>query len=1481
MKKRLLFLIIACLTAIGHAAGQDFFHPEFLGTWQTPFSKTTVLENVAGRLENQYFYSFTLLHSMDITVSHCKSQGTSNTGIFIMDQNENMIASDVGYSGTCAEYGLAEITVPLPEGTYVLWIDWDPNSLYGIVTEIKGEYPNIIRTVKNTTTYSEAFTWRDTSNTGDTNKAYQIPGAYKDGVCYGFTFTKNMDIVISNCGSEVDDTYIYLLNSKGNCIKENNDFDGIDACDNPRHAYIAMSNLPAGTYYVVSKGTFSNGNITTRITGELTHRIPDITGFSQDMGNYSTFFTFTDTKDTRTSGYPGYGEYRAGVSYEFYLENDMDITISTCGSTVQDTRIYLLDMDGEVIAQNDDYSDLNACENTQHAYLEKHLETGFYYAVSTGVHDRGNITTQIVGRITGMEIGSENKNYIISPIYKDASGFTWQDKLDYYDEMGRPEESVLTNASPNARDIATFSRYDSYGRLQEAWLPAEIADEHYNPGEYIPFKDFKKHTDKDPSSYLYTIYEQSQLDRPTEEYGAGDEWQCQYKAVQTEYQLTNIEGDTLQNCIHYQIMGGTENCDTLVTVKALGNYPTGSLTATRTIDEDENPTLTFKNRFDQVVLNRQVLNNGSKLYDTYYLYDEWGNLHAVLPPLAADEMKNEGESWNNVSDAVIREYAYLYKYDKRFRQTAKRLPGQDWIRYVYDKSDTPVFTQDGEQRKHEEWSFSITDGLERTCLTGICKNDFDFSVTSLDTIVNAVRNDMEKTYKGYSVNGITLLNPEVLTVNYYDDYTFMGKYGMPAPTAYDYKYDNLYGYGKRYEGEAQSLLTGTLTAQLNGTDTVSYLPAIMYYDYRGRLIQSKAATHLEEGIDKEYTAYDFTGKPVKHRIVHNSKGKQTQTEEYTYTYDCMDRLLNTRYDLTGRNSITLADNEYDPVGRLKMDKRNSCPNLRTDYAYNVRSWLKNITNPLFSQKLYYNEYRNDDTNIPLYNGSISAMDWETVTDSNKRGYNFEYDGLSQLVNADYREADARSGKFDTSYEYDKQGNMLHLTRHGQTGKDSFGLTDSLTFKLNGNQVVSANDDTTLSANEVDLGFTDSIGQDEEYRYNANGNLIQDLSKKVIDIQYNSLNLPYLITFDNGNTIAYTYNANGKKLRTVHKAGTQTTTTDYCGNAIYENGVAKLLLTEAGYISMKDKKHHFFLKDHQGNIWVVADEEGNVEETNHYYPFGETFTTTSSLQPYKYNGKELDTEYGLNWYDYGARMYDVLSGRWNAGDPSSEKYYNWSPYVYCKNNPVLRIDLDGKDDYVMNYYGQIVLKRKTDRKVDVLYASVMKEGSPEIRPNWKSIRVFDKSILPALSKNLGENSGGIEFFAETASAYDAANIVAFGVENTNVEWSYKAGIRDGEKKFIIGNSHSEYSVSTLDGIFNKPFKGFETVLDVHSHPSTQGASEHDMFNAKGKSDITFGVYFKGNKTLYEYNSVNNKLNSVKMNSPLDLMKYTFRQYSKKQ
>ena len=173
-------------------------------------------------------------------------------------------------------------------------------------------------------------------------------------------------------------------------------------------------------------------------------------------------------------------------------------------------------------------------------------------------------------------------------------------------------------------------------------------------------------------------------------------------------------------------------------------------------------------------------------------------------------------------------------------------------------------------------------------------------------------------------------------------------------------------------------------------------------------------------------------------------------------------------------------------------------------------------------------------------------------------------------------------------------------------------------------------------------------------------------------------MPQVVTFSNGNIITYLYTADGKKLRTVHKIGTATTTTDYCGNVIYENGTQKLLLTEEGYINLSSPTtYYYYLKDHQGNNRVVINNSGTVQEVNHYYPFGSTFAT-SNVQPYKYNGKELDTANGLNWYDYGARHYDAALGRWHVVDPLAEKYYSSSPFVYCNNNPVRFIDSVGCD-----------------------------------------------------------------------------------------------------------------------------------------------------------------------------------------------------------
>ena len=95
-----------------------------------------------------------------------------------------------------------------------------------------------------------------------------------------------------------------------------------------------------------------------------------------------------------------------------------------------------------------------------------------------------------------------------------------------------------------------------------------------------------------------------------------------------------------------------------------------------------------------------------------------------------------------------------------------------------------------------------------------------------------------------------------------------------------------------------------------------------------------------------------------------------------------------------------------------------------------------------------------------------------------------------------------------------------------------------------------------------------------------------------------------------------------------------------------------------------------MQDHQGNNRVIVDQTGQKKEVNHYYPFGGTFASADgNVQAYKYNGKELDTKKGLNWYDYGARQYDAALGRFTAVDPLTEKYYEMSPYTYCGNNPI--------------------------------------------------------------------------------------------------------------------------------------------------------------------------------------------------------------------
>ena len=447
-----------------------------------------------------------------------------------------------------------------------------------------------------------------------------------------------------------------------------------------------------------------------------------------------------------------------------------------------------------------------------------------------------------------------------------------------------------------------------------------------------------------------------------------------------------------------------------------------------------------------------------------------------------------------------------------------------------------------------------------------------------------------------------------------------------------------------------------------------------YYDVKGR-VTKVVQNNLLGGYDVTNTVYTFTGQPATVTHSHTASGKSTRTEVYTYSYDHADRVSKVEHTLGG-TKITLADYTYDSFGRLSTKSLHGSAANKLTYAYNLRSWLTGITSTRFTQNLYYNT----GVGTARYNGSISSMTWKSGNESTVRGYKFTYDGLDRMLNATYGETagiSTNANRFSENVTgYDKNGNIKGLQRYGQLSSAAYGMIDNLTLTLNGNQLNRVDDAVTASAYNGGFEFKNGANAADEYSYDANGNLTKDLNKGISGITYNFLNLPNVVTFSDGSTITYTYGADGTKLRTVHKIGSTTTTTDYCGNVVYENGVQKLLLTEEGYVTLSDSKYHYYLKDHQGNNRVVISQSGTVEETNHYYPFGGAFASTSNVQPYKYNGKELDSKKGLNWYDYGARHYDAALGRFTTNDRFAEKYYSMSPYQYGANSPVGNIDVNG-------------------------------------------------------------------------------------------------------------------------------------------------------------------------------------------------------------
>ena len=396
-----------------------------------------------------------------------------------------------------------------------------------------------------------------------------------------------------------------------------------------------------------------------------------------------------------------------------------------------------------------------------------------------------------------------------------------------------------------------------------------------------------------------------------------------------------------------------------------------------------------------------------------------------------------------------------------------------------------------------------------------------------------------------------------------------------------------------------------------------------------------------------------------------------------------------------------------------------------------------INNPdLFALQLVYDDTHDMVDATPQQNGNIAGMIWKTAGRT-KQSYSFQYDDINRLIGGfhqeDTGEPDYVANNYNVDITYDNVGNIKTLNRNGvidngvcpgqpNTGF-TFGEIDKLTYNYsgNGNRLTSIDE-----LSDKTKGYKSKItGNNAAYGYDFNGNVIRDDSKGII-IEYNHLNLPKEINFTGtSNRIVFTYDAAGIKLK-KEVSGDENYILHYIGGIEYRQDtnsspepnptkIESIHHAEGRVFFDKSKaapNYEYHLKDHLGNVRVVfADKDGdgyiepfntnpndltsgnngdivvNLLETDvlqetHYYPFGMEMEgnwqniVNTPENHYLYNGKELNTDFDLNWSDYGARWYDASIGRWNAIDPLAEVYDNLSPYHYAVNNPASNFDPNG-------------------------------------------------------------------------------------------------------------------------------------------------------------------------------------------------------------
>ena len=562
--------------------------------------------------------------------------------------------------------------------------------------------------------------------------------------------------------------------------------------------------------------------------------------------------------------------------------------------------------------------------------------------------------------------------------------------VEYFDGLGRSLETVDVAAGGDGGDVAGYRKYDGMGNVVKEFIPVPVA--RTGNGAYVNAGDYASAAAGfygAETPYKEYFYESTAAPRVTESVAEGAAWHS-HGGVTTEYALNTSSGELA--CVRYEAVKSSSG----TALEKDGNYGASQLRVVKTKDEDGVTTLTFTDFLYRTVLVRQTTDSGYA--DTYYVYDNYGQLAYILPPELSDELKSRRGTVAS-DDDLMDKYAFIYEYDHRNRCTGKKLPGADWVRMAYDNSDLLIASEDGNQRQEGRHTVYAYDRLGRLAYSA----EIDGAISGADAGQGRVAFASGGWIYGYDCPGEQVDEEDVLAVNYYDDYEFLDLF-TGHKTELSYRSRN--GYDGRFvsplddRSSALGMLTGRLTACGDSVTVEAF-----YYDHAGRVIQSHSSNHLG-GYEHVYLALSFTGNPVRELREH-TPGEDAEAISVLkeYEYDGRDRLVKVTHCIGGGETRVLLKNSYDAVGRIERTEMGG-NGMAVDYAYNVRGWLERIDSERFSQRLYYENPMGGGT--PCFNGNISMEETTYAPssyDTNEITYwrRHTYDTMNRLTGSEYEE----------------------------------------------------------------------------------------------------------------------------------------------------------------------------------------------------------------------------------------------------------------------------------------------------------------------------------------------------------------------------------------------------------------------------------------------------------------------------------------------